>query len=105
MISSLRTYGLAPTLIAVPAGLTCVAVTPPHSCAGMFVKYQSGGTLAVMPNASGLTVTSGYLLLSGEQPLNIDGPAQFFLAAGGATAVAAVMFKRTAGFSNVISGG
>jgi hypothetical protein len=99
MSSPLRAHGLAPTLIAVPVGLTATAVFPPQFCAGAWIKYQSGGTLAMVNAASGVTAVNGYIFGTTEPPLNIDGPATFFLNAAGSTSVAAVIFKQSAGFS------
>jgi hypothetical protein len=94
-------YGLAPTLIPVPVALTATAVIPPANCNGWFLKQHSGGTLAVVNAASGLTAAQGFIL-GASMTLEVTGPAAFFLNAGGATAVAAVMFKRSAGYSNTV---
>ena len=84
-------YSLGATLIAVAAGATATAVVPPKGCNGYFLKYQSGGSLAIVPGIGSSGTALGYLLQT--EVLNIDGPATFFLNAGGATAVAAVAFK------------
>lgn len=97
MSSDLRTYGLGPTLMTVgESGI--VLVTPPAKCAGVFLKYASGGSLAVTAGAS-LGVATGYVL--GSTDISIDGPATFYLAAGTAS-VASLMFKRSAGFSQTV---
>lgn len=104
-MEGLRTYALAPTLIAIPVAATSVAITPPANCAGFYLKSQGGGTLALVLHASGAgaSAANGYNFV-GNEVMDVKGPAQFFLNAGGATAVAAIVFKRTAGFSQIIGG-
>jgi hypothetical protein len=94
-------YGLAATLIPVPVALTATPVYPPAGCNGFFLKYQSGGTLAIVNALSGITAVNGYVLGATEQ-ISVDGPAVFFLNAAGSTSVAAVMFKRSAGYSQTV---
>lgn len=98
MSSDLRTYGLFPTLMAIGTSLSA-QVTPPAKCAGMFLKYASGASLAVV-GASGVAVSAGYVL--GSTDISIDGPATFYMSAGGATAVASIMFKMSAGYSSIV---
>ena len=97
-MSNQFTYGLAPTLIPVAVALTATPVYPPSGCNGFFLKYQSGGTLAIVNALSGVTAVNGYILGTTEQ-INVNGPAVFFLNAAGTTSVAAVCFKRSAGYS------
>lgn len=65
---------------------------------GMLVKYQSGGSLAIV-NAVGSTLGSGDLLITNER-IQLQGPMTFFLAAG-ATSIASVLFKYSSGFSQL----
>lgn len=97
MSSDLRTYGLGPTLVSIGAS-GIVQITPPAKCAGMYLKYASGGSLAITGGAS-LGVATGYVL--GNTDVSIDGPATFYLAAGTAS-VGQIVFKMSAGFSSII---
>jgi hypothetical protein len=94
---STRVSALAPTLVPVIVGLTATAIIPPAYCQGLFIKYASGGSLAIVGAASGVTAANGYVL--GSTDLQIDGPAVFYLNAGGATAVASLCFKLSQGVS------
>ena len=80
-------------------------IQPPPSCIGLQMKLMgaAGSTVQILPNyISGQTVSgataaiAGYPLVTTEmQP--IYGPANFYLAATGATATVAILFKLTAG--------
>jgi hypothetical protein len=97
MSTDLRAAGLCPTLITIgQSGI--IQLIPPSKCAGMFLKYASGGSLAITGGAS-LGVATGYVL--GSTDISIDGPATFYLAAG-VTSVASVVFKMSAGFSQTV---
>jgi len=78
--------------MAIPTGATATVVIPPKGCNGYYLKYASGGSLAIVPGIGSSGTLLGYLIGSTEV-LNIDGPASFFLQSGGATAVAAIAFK------------
>ncbi len=93
-----KLYVLGATRI--PVGLsTIVKVAPTNNQIAMSVKILSGGgTLEIVPGA---TITgpgwgTGYPIGSSEV-LNIGGPATFYLAATGATMVAAMILGRSAG--------
>lgn len=96
------TVVLGATQIAIPA-LSGTAfpykVQPAAGCVGAWLSRLSGGSLEILPNTilnktiSGATAGNlGYVLASGEI-VQIDGPAAFYLAATGATAVAQIGFK------------
>lgn len=97
MSNDLRAYGLGPTLVSIGAS-GIVQITPPACCAGMYLKYASGGSLAITGGAS-LGVATGYVL--GSTDINVPGPASFYLAAGLAS-VASIVFLRSAGYSNTV---
>lgn len=92
-------YGMQATLLTLGNGATTLLVTPPAHCNGHILRWNSGGSLAIV-NANGMTSSQGYLLGTTEQIIT-TGPAQFFLAAGGATAVAQVIWQLSAGYSNL----
>lgn len=92
--SNQYTYSLGVTLLAVVAGATATLVVPPKGANGVEIKYASGGSLAIVPGIGSSGVPLGWQLTS--TPEVIDGPATFFLNAGGATAVAAIKFKYSA---------
>jgi len=85
------TYSLGATLMAIPTGATATIVIPPKGSNGYYLKYASGGSLAIVPGIGSSGTPLGYLI--GSETINIDGPATFFLQSGGATAVAAIAFK------------
>lgn len=90
-------YALGATLLAVPAGNTGTPVTMPKACNGVIVGYQSGGTLAITNQLA--QAASAGVILSATERINIDGPASFFLCAGGSTSVAGIIFKYSSGYS------
>lgn len=90
-------YGLGQTQMAIPA-LSVVQVIPPKACNGVYFGYISGGSLSIMNDAGSSGGLGGFLLGTTER-MNIDGPATFFLAATGATAVCGIVFKKSSGYS------
>lgn len=90
-------YQLGATLVTVATGATATQISPPRCTNGIYFGYQSGGSLAIV-NAQGQTCAQGYLMGTTEH-ITIEGPSTFFLAAGGSTAIAAIVFKYSAGFS------
>lgn len=89
------TYGLGVTQFAVGLSAT-LEVIPPAHCNGLWLKYLSGGTLAIVNGASAIS-TAGWVL--GTEIIPITGPATFFLAAAGSTAIAGLLFSYSSGFS------
>jgi hypothetical protein len=89
-------YLYGQTNITIGTGLT-VQVFPPRTCNAVVFGWQSGGSLAIV-NSIGATAGTGFVLTTTER-MSCDGPAGFFLAASGATAVAGVLFKYSAGYS------
>lgn len=97
-------YLLSATMI--PVGLSAiVAVRPVNYQYGIGVKIDSGGgTLEIVRPPAALSGASasgwglGYKLASNES-VQASGPATFFLAATGATMIAAVVFGLGAGAS------
>lgn len=104
MSSDLPTYGMGATSIAVGLSAT-VRVLPPSGCNGGFFKIAvgSGGTLALVNGISstvaGLSgpLTAGYILGGGEA-ISMSGPAAFYLAAAGATAMVSCVFTYSQGY-------
>lgn len=92
-------YGYQATLLTIGNGATTLQVIPPAHCLGHVLRYNSGGSLAIV-NQAGMTAAQGYILGTTEQ-INADGPAQFFLAAGGATSIAQVIWRMSVGYSNL----
>lgn len=85
-----------PTIIRPPAG--CIEIN-------MKLLGASGSTVQILPNAisgasiggaTAITTVGGYPLTTSDS-LAIFGPAAFYLAATGATATVAMVFKYTAG--------
>jgi hypothetical protein len=93
--SNQSVYSVGVTLLAVVAGATATLVVPPKGVNSLAIKYASGGSLAIVPAIGSSGVPLGWQLTS--TPDLIDGPASFFLNAGGATAVAAILFKFSSG--------
>lgn len=96
MSSDLPTYGMGATQIAVGLSAT-VRVIPPSGCNGGFFKIHSGGGTLAIVNGFSSVVTSGYWLNSGEA-ISMSGPSAFYLAAAGATMVAATVFTYSQGY-------
>lgn len=80
------------TLLAVIAGSTATAVTMPKGCNQVYLKYASGGSLAIVQGLGSSGTPTGVQVLAAEPPWHFNGPASFFLAAGGATSVAGLVF-------------
>ncbi len=98
-------YSLSATLVTV--GLSgIVAVRPTAYQYGVGIKIDSGGgtleILAPPPSLAGSSAAAlwgtGYKIGASES-IQASGPATFYLAATGATMIAAVIFGRTAGAS------
>ncbi len=102
-------YGFGATQVNVGiGGAANVRITPPLYANGMFLKYGSGGSLAIVSNGlSGSPGASGSLgyVLGTTEVMNIDGPACFFLAAVGTTSVAQIAFKYSSGMSQMLMPG
>lgn len=82
-------------------------IVPPPGCVGMQLKLlgASGSTVQILPNAASgasiggataITTVGGYPLVTSEMH-PIYGPAAFYLAATGATATVAIMFRYSDG--------
>lgn len=93
-------YGMQATLMVIGNGATALPVSPPAHCNGHILRYNSGGSLAIV-SGIGFTSSQGYLLGTTEQIIT-TGPAQFFLAAGGATSTAQVIFQFSSGYSQIV---
>lgn len=89
-------YQVGATLVTIGTA-TPVQFVPGRCVLETQVKWASGGTLALIQGA-GLSSAQGYVLGTTEV-VPIKGPATFFMAAGGATAIAAVMIKYSSGYS------
>lgn len=87
-------YGLGSTNVAIIAGATGQLISPPRACNGFMLKYISGGSLAIVPGIGSSGTPLGWLV---QEVINIDGPATFFMNAGGATAVAQIIWKYSSG--------
>lgn len=90
-------YNLGSTVITVPTGATGVAIVPPNHCMGFFLSVNSGSTVAIT-NQLAQGATTGFYL-STTNPLSVDGPAQFFMVAGGATSTVGIAWKYSYGIS------
>lgn len=75
-------------------------------CNTIWVQHLSGGTLFILSDGSGSTMSAaalagasstGMLFVASATPFEIPGPANFYLAAGGATATVNVMYGKTQG--------
>lgn len=99
MSANFNTYQVGSTVLTV--GLSgAVQFIPPAKCHNAFLQVQSGGGsgVAFMQSAGGVTVTQGYLLNTAQHELK--GPATFFLAAQGTTALVGMRINYAAGFSS-----
>ncbi len=90
-------YNIGATVLTVPTGATGIAVSPPAHCLGWFLSLNSGSTVAIT-NQLALGATAGFYI-SPTNPLSVDGPAQFFLVAGGATSTVGIAWKLSSGIS------
>ncbi len=91
------TYQLGVTQLTIGTNAV-VQVLPPRGCNGVYFGWQSGGSLAIMSGAGTSGPLGGFLLGTTER-VNLDGPATFFLGAGGSTSIAGIAWKYSAGFS------
>ena len=92
---------------AVPAGATLAQYVDGEAVAGcnnMWVQHLAGGTLFIMSDGSGSTLSaaalaaqssSGSLYIPPLTPFQIMGPASMYLVAAGATATVNVMYGKT----------
>lgn len=92
------TFALGPTLVPIPVA-SPIQVKPGGYINGWTVKKQaeSGGSLSIVIGFSTIAA-SGYIL-GNTEVYNIAGPASFWLAAGGATCVAAITASYSIGIS------
>lgn len=86
------------------ASLFPTKIQPPEGCIGGMVQRLSGGTLEIMPSylanktISGATAGGlGFILGGSLLPVPFEGPAAFYIAASGTTAVAGILWKFSAG--------
>ncbi len=91
------TYQLGVTQITIGTNVV-TQILPPRGTNGVYFGWQSGGSLAIM-NGAGSSGNLGGFVLGTTERVNLDGPATFFLSASGATSVAGIVFKYSAGFS------
>lgn len=76
-------------------GTLQVGVSGGVGCNNILLKHMSGGTLYIR-GWTGQAFATGYVTTVGEV-VTFGGPAQFWLEAGGATAVVGVIRGKTAG--------
>lgn len=93
-------YNLGQTNVAIPIGATAIQIFPPRTTQSIAIKYASGGTLAIVNNQGGIAAANGYIMGTSEV-VSLNGPVSFFLAAGGSTSVASILFGYSAGYSSV----
>lgn len=99
MISQFNTYQFGVTLVVIGLSATVQLNCQTYkSCNGGFIKIHSGGgTLAMVNGASNIS-TQGYLM-GATETLRFEGPANFFLAASGATMTVSLVTSLSQGFS------
>jgi len=93
------TYNLGATVVTIPTGATGIQIIPPAHCLGWFLSWNSGSTIAIT-NQLNQGATCGFYI-STTTPLSVQGPAQFFLIAGGATSTAGIAWKYSHGISQL----
>ena len=93
------TYFMGATHVVIATGNTGVAVVPGAGVNGGFFKSLSGGTVSLVQT---LTThgASGYAVGAAEV-VSFSGPARFFLAAPGATAIVQLVYSTSPGFSQI----
>lgn len=89
-------YSLGVTQIPVGVSLASGAlqVIPPGRTKAISFKWSSGGSLVLLNGFSQSAQTAGYLMGTSEV-MSIGGPALFFVAGGGSTAIMDVIFGLT----------
>lgn len=102
-----RVYYMGATQINVGiigASLFPTMVKPPDNCVGGFIQRISGGSLEILPsqlaskNIAGATAGGlGFILGGSLMPVAFEGPAAFYVAATGATAVMGICWKFSSG--------
>lgn len=109
--SSDQIFGITTSILTVPPGATnAVLITPGPYVTATLIKYASGGSVSIFGNpfqvsgvssvitgTSLVTGFSGSYLLGASEALSIDGPAQFYVAATGTTALISVLQGLTQG--------
>jgi hypothetical protein len=95
-------YGIGVTLVHLVAGATPTRFIPGKNEVGYMITKNggSGGTLAIA-NGFGASAANSYILGNTEH-YPVNGPAQFFLCAGGATCTAAIMINYSSGYSSPV---
>ena len=82
----------------IPIGISLASgallVIPPTRTKSVTFKWSSGGSLVLLNAYSLSAQTAGYLMGTSEV-LSIGGPAPFFAAAGGSTAIMDIIFGLT----------
>ncbi len=106
-MSSQRTdsYLLGSTLMVVGSA-NAVPFIPPSGCNGGFFKIQSGGGTLYLASAFSQAVGTTLYSIGATEVIAFEGPARFFLVAGGATMIVSVGLSfGSPGASGQIAGG
>ena len=92
-------YQLGATQFIVGSGVGALQVVPPRGTNGLWFGPMSGQTYAIS-NQAGASIGNSFVLNATDR-ISINGPATFFLAAGGATAIFGIVFEYSAGYSQL----
>ena len=102
-MGTVQPYMIGVSLISLVAGATPIKISPTAGVIGYIVTKNggtNGGSLA-LANGYGASAANSYILGETES-FAINGPAAFYICAGGATCVAAIITKYDAGVSLLI---
>lgn len=91
------TYFMGATQIVIATGNTGVAVIPGPYVNGGFFKPLSGGTISIVQTLT--TVGASGYAVGAAEVVSFSGPARFFLASPGATAICQLVYSASAGIS------
>ena len=99
-------FRVGATTFSLAAGITTASayIPPTQYLIGSVVSYVSGGTLLLIGTDVGVTLASATLAVSDvyQVPtggISINGPASYYLAAGGATTTVSILFCYNQGAS------
>lgn len=96
--SNMQAHLIGVTNIVVGLSQT-VEVTPPAGTVNGFITIAAGGATCEVVNGVSNVVGEGHYLRANER-MELEGPAQFWLAAAGATMTISLVTRKSAGSSN-----
>ncbi len=97
------------TLNVIGASVFPTKITAPAGCCGMDLIAVSGGSINIVPNASGITIAGGAAASSllgfplSTSPYRVDGPASFYAGCmGQSSGILGINFRFSSGGATLV---